>query len=185
MSEINHLLHAAYELVQSLDKMTDDSLPQEIADVVKLHAKLAVGSAWVPVPGADVAAGAVNIWTMYLRINGKIGMKLGESILKTIASAVATNLASYAAVLAIGGALKFIPGIGSIGGAVVMSGALYAVTLASGYVYLKALTALLKKEGVVSGDKLKASVDDFMNNNRSEIKNFINEAKKSYKQENS
>ena len=92
------MLHAAYELVQSLDKMTDDSLPQEIADVVKLHAKLAVGSAWVPVPGADVAAGAVNIWSMYLRINGKIGMKLGESILKTIASAVATNLASYAAV---------------------------------------------------------------------------------------
>lgn len=185
MSELNHLLHAAYELVQSLDKMTDDSLPQEIADVVKLHAKLAVGSAWVPVPGADVAAGAVNIWSMYLRINGKIGMKLGESILKTIASAVATNLASYAAVLAIGGALKFIPGIGSIGGAVVMSGALYAVTLASGYVYLKALTALLKKEEVVSGDKLKASVDDFMNNNRSEIKSFINEAKKNYKQENS
>ena len=66
-----------------------------------------------------------------------------------------------------------------------MSGALYAVILASEYVYLKALTALLKKEEVVSGDKLKASVDDFMNNNRSEIKSFINEAKKNYKQENS
>lgn len=81
--------------------------------------------------------------------------------------------------------MKFISGIGSIGGAVVMSGALYAVILAFGYVYLKALTALLKKEEVVSGDKLKASVDDFMNNNRSEIKSFINEAKKNYKQENS
>ena len=178
MSELGHLAHAAYELVEALDKMTDDSLPQEISDVVKLHAKLAVGSAWVPVPGADVAAGAVNIWTMYLRINSKIGMKLGESVLKTIASAVATNLASYAAVLAVGGALKFIPGIGSIGGAVVMSGALYA------YVYLKALTALLKKGGAVDGNKLKESVDDFMNNNRSEIKNFINAAKKDYKKEN-
>lgn len=181
MSELNHLLHAAYELVQSLDKMTDDSLPQEIADVVKLHAKLAVGSAWVPVPGADVAAGAVNIWTMYLRINGKIGMKLGESILKTIASAVATNLAGYAAVLAVGGALKFIPGIGSIGGAVVMSGALYAVTLASGYVYLKALTALIKKGGTIDGIKLKDAVDNFMQNNRKEIKNFINAAKRTLK----
>lgn len=111
-------------------------------------------------------------------------MKLGESVLKTIASAVATNLASYAAVLAVGGALKFIPGIGSIGGAVVMSGALYAVTLASGYVYLKALTALLRKCEFVDGNKLKESVDDFMNNNRSEIKNFINAAKKDYKKEN-
>ena len=78
MSELGHLAHAAYELVEALDKMTDDSLPQEISDVVKLHAKLAVGSAWVPVPGADVDAGAVNIWSMYLRINGKIGMRLGK-----------------------------------------------------------------------------------------------------------
>ena len=185
MSELHHLYHAAHELVESLDKMTEEALPQEIANVVKLHAKLAVGSAWIPIPGADVAAGAANIWTMYLRINGKIGMELGESILKTIASAVATNLAGYAAVLTVGGLLKFIPGIGTVGGAAIMSAALYAVTLASGYVYLKALTALLKREGgVVDEEKLKASVDSFMKNNSSEIKNFINEAKKGYKQEN-
>ena len=159
-------------------------MPQEIADVVKLHAKIVVGSAWIPVPGADVAAGAANIWTMYLRINSKLGMKLGESALKTIASAVATNLASYAAVLAVGGAMKFIPGIGSIGGAAIMSGALYAVTLASGYVYLKALTALVGKGGVVDENQLKASVDDFLKNNKSEIKEFIREAKKDYKNEN-
>lgn len=111
-------------------------------------------------------------------------MKLGESVLKTIASAVATNLAGYAAVLAVGGVMKFIPGIGSIGGAAIMSGALYAVTLASGYVYLKALTALVGKGGVVDENQLKASVDDFLKNNKSEIKDFINEAKKDYKKEN-
>ena len=111
-------------------------------------------------------------------------MKLGESVLKTIASAVATNLAGYAAVLAVGGFMKFIPGIGSIGGAAIMSGALYAVTLASGYVYLKALTALVGKGGVVDENQLKASVDDFLKNNKSEIKDFINEAKKDYKKEN-
>ena len=44
-----------------MDKGAEESLPKEIADVVKLHAKLAVGSAWIPVPGADVAAGAANI----------------------------------------------------------------------------------------------------------------------------
>lgn len=181
MSENSHLIHAAYDLVESLDKMADKTLPKEIADVVKLHSKLAVGSAWVPIPGADVAAGAANIWSMYLRINSKIGMKFGESILKTIASAVATNLASYTAVLAIGGALKFIPGIGSIGGAAIMSGALYAVTLASGYVYLKALTALINKRGFINENNLKNSINDYMKNNCSEIKNFINAAKNDYK----
>ena len=185
MSDIGHLLHTAYELVEALDKTTDSALPQEIADVVKLHAKLAVGSAWIPVPGADVAAGAANIWSMYLRINSKIGMKLGESVLKTIASAVATNLASYAAVLAVGGMLKFIPGIGTIGGAVVMSAALYAVTLASGYVYLKALTALVRKGQVINDQNLKDSVNSFMKDNKSDIQNFIKAAKKEYKQENS
>ncbi|HJF07894.1 MAG TPA: hypothetical protein K8U81_06850 [Phocaeicola coprocola] len=55
------MLHIEYELVQALDKMTDDSLLQEIADVVKLYAKLTVSSAWLPVPRADITAGAVNI----------------------------------------------------------------------------------------------------------------------------
>lgn len=64
-----------------------------------------------------------------------------------------------------------------------MSGALYAVTLASGYVYLKALTALIKKGGTIDGIKLKDAVDNFMQNNRKEIKDFINAAKKNFKDE--
>jgi hypothetical protein len=59
------------ELVKLMDKAADTSLPKQIVDVVKLHSKLAVGSAWIPVPGADVAAGAANIWGMYARISDK------------------------------------------------------------------------------------------------------------------
>lgn len=183
MSDLNHLLHAAFELVEAMDRTAEESLPKEIADIVKLHAKLAVGSALIPIPGADVAAGAVNIWSMYLRINNMIGMKFGESTLKTIASGVATNLASYAAVAAVGGALKFIPGIGSIAGAAIMCGTLYAVTLTSGYVYLKALTTLVKKGGNLNDNQLKSAVDNFIKNNSKEIKNFMCEAKKMYKEE--
>lgn len=61
MSKESDLVKTAYDLVQLLDKAADDTLPEEIADVVKLHAKLAVGSAWIPVPGADVAAGAATM----------------------------------------------------------------------------------------------------------------------------
>ena len=71
-----HLLRESTRLVELLDKQADKMLPKEIADVVKLHSKLAVGSAWIPVPGADVAAGATTIWTMYCRINNKIGLEL-------------------------------------------------------------------------------------------------------------
>lgn len=183
VGEMSHLFHAAKELVEALDKQVESALPKEIADVVKLHAKLAVGSAWIPIPGADVTAGAVNIWTMYLRINGKIGMKLGESILKTIASAVATNLTSYTAVLAVVEVMKLFPGIGTFTGGLIMSAALYAITLTSGYIYLKALTALLRRGDVLSGENLQSSVDSFMKNHSSEIKNFMAAAKKEYKQE--
>ena len=184
MSKESDLVKTAYDLVQLLDKAAEDTLPEEIADVVTLHAKLAVGSAWIPVPGADVAAGAATMWTMYLRINSKIGMSFGENILKTIASGVATNLAGYAAALTVGGALKFIPVIGSVGGALVMSATLYALTLTSGYIYLKAITAMLKsKRSGCNDEKLKQTVESILRDDTNEIKNFMNAAKKSYKKE--
>lgn len=175
------LLKTAFKLVQLLDKTADQALPQEIADVVKLHSKLAVGSAWIPVPGADVAAGAATIWGMYIRINGKIDMPFGENVMKSIGTGVATNLASYAAMSGVASALKFIPGIGTIGGAILMSATLYAVTLASGYIYLQALCLVAEKKGnkFDASDVTKAITE--VMKNQTVIKDFINSAKSSYK----
>lgn len=177
----SHLAHACKELVDALDSTADKIYPNEIADVVKLHSKLAVGSAWIPVPGADVAAGAATIWTMYLRINSKLCMELGESVIKTIASAVCTNLVSYAAVSGVGSALKLIPGLGTVAGAVMMSAALYAVTLCSGYVYIQSLTYLLKNHMELNSKNLSDVVNSFIKENAGQLKNFIKEAKKEYK----
>ena len=175
------LLEAAFELVKHLDKTADNNLPRAIADVVKLHSKLAVGSALIPIPGADVAAGAATIWGMYVRINNKLGIPFGDNMMKSIGSGVATNLASYAAMSGIASAMKLIPGIGTIGGAVIMSATLYAITLASGWVYLNALSALAeKKGGSFTIDDISKAINDFLKD-KSKIKNFINEAKKSYK----
>ncbi len=181
MSTEEHLLKLSVELVQYLDKQANTLLPQEIVDVVKLHSKLAVGSAWIPVPGADMAAGAATIWGMYIRINNKIDMPVKENVIKTIGSGVATNLASYAAMSGVASALKFIPGIGTVGGALLMSATLYAVTLASGYVYLKALCILAKQDGPnIDMSKLSDAVTDVLKD-QSVIKRFVNEAKKTYK----
>ena len=179
--DIMHLAHVAKELLEAMDKGADKMLPQEVVDVVKLHSKLAVGSAWIPLPGADVAAGAATIWSMYVRINNKIGLALGDNILKTIASGVATNLASYAAMSGVASALKFIPGIGSLGGALIMSASLYAITLCSGYVYLKALLLLAKKNGgKINVNELGNAIKEVLKN-KSEINDFINTAKSDYK----
>lgn len=175
------LYEAATALVVALDKSAEQILPQEIVDVVKLHAKLAVSSAWIPVPGADVAAGAANVWGMYIRINNKVDIPVSENIIKTIGTGVATNLVSYMAMAGAASALKFIPGIGTMGGAILMSASLYAITLAGGYIYVKALTLLAQKgDGSVDISKIDAAVKEILGN-KEVIKNFIEAAKKDFK----
>lgn len=174
------LIQVARDLVNILDKTADAALPKEIVDVVKLHAKLAVGSACIPVPGADMAAGAANIWAMYARINGKIDIPIKENILKSIGAGVATNLTSYIAMSGVASALKFIPVIGSVGGAVVMSASLYAVTLVSGWVYLKALCIAAKRDGGhINPSDFKVAIDEVLSN-KGLIKNLIKTAKNDY-----
>jgi len=175
------LIEAAKKLVELLDKTADENLPMEIADVVKLHSKLAVGAAWVPIPGADVAAGAATIWGMYVRINKHLGIPFGENIMKSIGSGVATNMVSFVTMSGVASMLKFVPGLGTIGGAVAMSASLYAITLASGWIYLKALCLLAEKDGSnFKASDISRVLSDLMKD-KATIKEFINEAKKTYK----
>ena len=175
------LYEAAVALVTVLDKTAEQLLPQEIVDVVKLHSKLAVGSALIPVPGADVAAGAANIWTMYGRVNSKVGISIKDNVLKTVGSGVVTNLASYMAMAGLGSAIKAIPGIGTLTGTALMSASLYAVTLASGYIYVKALTLLANKgNGSIDITQIDSAVKEILGN-KEVIKNFIKAAKSDFK----
>ena len=146
------LLHQAKHLVEAMDKTVDDALPHEIAEIVKFHSKGAaaagLAAAWIPGAGgvAAVATSAGFIWSMYSRIGAKIGLPFGKNVLKSLASGAATNVAAYVVgTTVISTALSFIPGLGSIAASVIMGATSYAVTLASGYVYLKIMTHLFSK----------------------------------------
>lgn len=181
VNEVSAILRTSIKLVKLLDKGADSMLPRQIVDVVKLHSKLALGSAWIPIPGVDMAAGAASIWGMYIRINNKIGVTVKENVIKTVASGVATNLASYAAASGVASALKFIPGIGTITGAIAMSATTYAVTLASGYVYLQALVYLAEKNnGKIDFSGLSSAVKRVLDD-KSTIQEIIADAKRNYK----
>ena len=170
----------AIDIVNAMDKAANEMLPKEIVDVVKIHSKIAVGSAWIPIPGVDVAAGAANIWTMYIRINNKIGFSISENVIKTIGGGVATNLASFIAMSGLASAIKCIPGIGTVGGAILQSAALYAITLTSGYVYLRAIKALVGNKKNFSEAELQAAVKKELSN-KADVKRFFEESKRSYK----
>ena len=182
---LNHMR----QIAGGLDQIVDENLPYQIADIVKFHSKgaaaAAVGSAWIPGAGgaAAILASAGFIWSMYARIGSEINLPMSENILKTLGSGVATNLASgMAASWVMSSVFSLFPGIGSIGASVVMGGTCYALTLASGYVYLKIMTALF-----ISGvDPTKMSEQELNNMakniaNDSDVKDVMNTARQAYK----
>lgn len=143
------LLRQAITLVKAMDRAADRSLPHEIAGIVKFHSKgaaaAALASAWIP--GAGGAAATVTsagfIWSMYSRIGAKLGLPFRKNVLKSLASGVATNLAAaVAGVIAMSTLLTFFPGLGNVAATVIMGATCYALTLASGYIYLKIMTKL-------------------------------------------
>jgi len=146
------LLGQARNLVRAMDKTADKALPDQISAIVKFHSKgaaaAALGSGWIPGAGgaAATAISAGFIWSMYGRIGAKIGVPFGKNVLKSLATGVATNLArGVVGAMIVSSAFSLVPGLGSIGSSVIMGATSYALTLASGYVYLKVMTKLFAK----------------------------------------
>ena len=185
----DHILHQAHKLIEAMNKTVDENLPAEIAEIVKVHsagaAAAGVASGWIPGAGGLAAAGlsAGFIWTMYGRINSKIGLPFTENVVKSLASGVATNLAAYfVGGLVISTVFSIVPGIGSVSASVVVGATCYALTLASGYVYLKLLTKLfLSNTDPVSMDAESLKREAASVAADANIKEVINDAKNSYK----
>jgi uncharacterized protein (DUF697 family) len=135
-----------------MGKMVDESMPRELAEIVKFHsaaaAAAALASGWIPGAGAlaAVTISAGFVWSMYARIGAKIGLPFSHNVLKSLASGVATNLAAnVVGALALSTIISFVPGLGSVGASVIAGATCYALTLGSGYIYLKVMTMLFAK----------------------------------------
>lgn len=177
---MSYLLSAAALAVKSLDSSMRSELSSELVDTIETHAVLSVAAAWIPVGGLDVAAITANVWTMYVRINKKLGISFSENMMKSIGSAVAANLAGNLALVGMGAAVKYIPLFGQIAGGMLMSATMYGVTIGAAWIYLMALVNWVNK-GKGSGEDLKSCVDEVMSQNQGKIKTVITEAKSDYK----
>jgi uncharacterized protein (DUF697 family) len=183
MSNPNQLLRAAIELVRAMNKTADENLPQNLAGIVKTHAAIAVGSAFIPVPGADMAAAAANVWAMYVRINKELGLPFSENIIKSVAAGVVTNIgAAVAGVLIVGSAAKLFPGLGTLGGGAIVAGTIYGVTMASGIVYMKAVAKLLqsKERTEFTEADLRSAADEVLKD-KVAMNTILKEGKVAYK----
>jgi uncharacterized protein (DUF697 family) len=169
-----------YQLSLAVDQAADGAVHEDVAKIVKLHAKLALGLSFIPVPGADLAALAANTWTMYARINRTLGIPFSENKLKSLASGIATNLVSNLPILVAGSLVKTIPILGQFGGGAIMAASLYGVTLAAGIVYMKALTFMLNQSSELSEVNLKAAVDSLVQDKQG-IQTILNDANREYR----
>ena len=125
-----------------------------------------------------------SIWTMYVRINKEIELPFSENLIKSLATGIVTNLGTgVLGTMVIGSAFKFVPGLGSFGGAAVIGATVYGVTVASGIIYMKALTTLLssKKSGAVNEENLKTAVNEIMKDKQS-VQTILKTAKEGYKE---
>lgn len=186
------ILKAAKDLVSAMDRTADNILPQDIANIVKFHAKGATASAlasgWIPGAGgtAAVVISGGFVWSMYVRIGNKIDLPFEENVLKSLASGVATNLAAGAlGGIAISTALSLIPGLGSIGAAAVSGAVCYALTLTSGYIYLKLMAQLFSQKVDLSNiteQNLKNMAESMAKSD--DIKKVLKEAKENFRKMN-
>lgn len=156
MSQDKHIVHGVVELYKETKLFGDGEKARELSDIVKQHALAGIGISLIPVPGADLAALAVNTWTMYVRINKVIGISFSDNALRSIASGVIANIVSTLPALALGlaaeGLLKFIPGIGTIGGMAVGAAVNVGVMYAAGKVYIQALEKLINSNKSLTED---------------------------------
>lgn len=145
----NNLLSTAFQVVEVYKKLNSAAeyvLPEDIVKIVKRHAKIAVATAFIPIGGLDIAAATANVWTMYVSINKALGIKFSDNKMKSIGSAIASNLVSNLGITAVAAGLKW-TGVGYIASVGILTGALYALTITSGWVYLKALTNMALQDG--------------------------------------
>ncbi|MEL6579537.1 MAG: hypothetical protein AAFQ14_07290 [Cyanobacteria bacterium J06621_12] len=139
----------------------------------------------VVVPGADLMAFVANTWTMYARINSALDISLSKNALKSIATAVGTNVIAIipGTVLgSVGGSiLKAFPGLGTLGGMAVAGTTYYALSTVMGWIYLKAITSLISSNKTINEENLKRATQQ-ASKDESFVKDAYNTAKSDYKE---
>lgn len=185
----------ARTLARELPKMYRSGIQsanaEDIEEIINTHALGAaaagLAAGWIPGAGGTAAllASGGFIWSMYYRINKKVGIPLSKTVVKSLGAAVLTNLAGSALALvggaAIATALSF-TGIGNAASSVIMAGLNYAVVLVSGIIYLKLLVGLFKAgndPASMSVEDLKSSAENIIR--QEDVNQLLKDAKDAYK----
>lgn len=162
---------------------------RNIGDIVVQHAVAgaAAGAAAAVVPGAGalIAVGAAgsSVLAMYVRLAKEMNVKLGNGVLKALASAVVADIsATVIGNLGLAAAISFIPGVGSMSAGMLAGISNFGVVYLAAYIFIKTLSSLFASKKDIStmssADLTKMMKDMAGTINQKEI---LKEAKQQYK----
>lgn len=185
-----HLYHA----LKALQEATHNVIQQEDLEKVEktiqtcaiVAAATGIGSGMLPGAGGVVmtVASVAAIWTMYGKINEKLGISISGNALKSLASAMLTNIiagaGAYIAALVATTIISFIPILNflALPAEAIIA---YVAVFASGVLYIRFLTKVFKTQGcfvVEEGAKMDQFVKDVIR--EIDMRSVINDAKQSY-----
>ena len=168
--------------------LADKTFISEVSNIVKVHmtcaAVAAAGSAWIPVAGSTIALllGSGSIWSMYFRINKRIGIAVSKKILKSLGAGILSNLSSALMATLAGAILSFLPIGGQIASPMIMGTNVFAMTFISAIIYVKILTKIFK-EGVdpttLNAKDWRTTAEEILKNE--DIKILYKKGKEEYK----
>ena len=189
----NVLVYALRALEQVTGDIINSKNIEKAGKTIK-HCSIAaavagVGTGWLPGAGALVASAAwvAAIWGMYVKVNIDLGISIKKNVLKSLASALLTNIiasaGSYILMIVASFLLSFIPGFGTIG-AVAIDGMIgYITVFASGVLYINLLTKLFKagKGFTFTEEEAKGLAKDIVD--ESDMRTIIKEGRNAYKED--
>lgn len=144
-----------------VDSQASNYLGKRIIEKVKSHANVVTFAGLASaIPGGELASGGAIVastWKMYYDINKEIGISFSDNFLKSVASGIASNLASNGVAFAATAIVNKIPIFGQIAGAVAGPAINRTALYAAAGCYLTALKKILNS-GDISERALKAAL---------------------------
>ena len=187
-----HLYHVLKALKEATEGVIKEEHLEKVETTIQTCAITAaatgVGGGMLPGVGGIVltAASVAAIWTMYVRINKILGISIADNTLKSLASAMLTNIiaAAGAYILAIVATLviSFIPSLHFLA-APAEAIIAYIAVFTSGILYIKFLTNVFNAKG--SFDFSDADIQQGAKKvvDTTNMHDMINDAKNAYNQD--
>lgn len=185
------LAHALKELEQVANGILSKDDAEEAGNTILVcsiaAAATGVGSGMLPAVGSIVASAAsvAAIWTMYVKINKHLGISVKDNILKSLASAILTNIIATAGsfLLALIGAaiLSLIPGV-NYASTIIYGTLAFVSVYASGLLYIKILTKVMRAKKTL--DSTDIDLDKLAKDtvNESNVSDILKEGKEMFEQ---